>query len=337
MLIESKVAWLEKPYDLRFKINKLNLENLANNELFCETQLTAISPGTEIAAYTGMQPLRPGQHYPRLIGYCNVAKVIETGSQVTSVKPGDSVLTHASHCSHFVINEAKILANIPSSIIHEDAVCTYLYHLGYDAVLKSGIKYGSPTIVIGLGTLGLGAVATASNAGATVYTLSENEYSRDLALKSGAQAVYSRSELNELSDTLGGRLADNIISTTNNWADWQIALKLCGQNGLISVMGFPGRDQDSIPFNPLDSQYFYDKQLRIQAVGMAPSELDERQFLKFNQKANIEFLLQQINLKKINPKLLISGILPWNQLDNAYQRLISRDNATITYLLQWKN
>jgi threonine dehydrogenase-like Zn-dependent dehydrogenase len=337
MMIESQVAFVDKPYQLNFKIDKINTEAIGEHSIICETEYSVISPGTEIAAYIGAQPLRPGQVYPRLVGYCNVATVLYCGSKVKNHKVGERVLSHSSHRSHFEINENEILAKIPANISSTDAVFTYLYHLGYDAVIKSSVKYGTPLVIIGLGVIGLGAVAIASNSGASVYTISDNENCNQIALQYGAKGTFSRTQLTDINDALGERLADTIISTTNSWQDWQIALKLCGRNGIISVMGFPGRDQKSISVNPFDSQYFYDKQLRIQAVGMAPSELDKRQFLKFNQKTNIHFLLDQIKLNKLNPELLISGTLPWHQLDLAYQRLIKREKSTMTYLLEWKN
>jgi 2-desacetyl-2-hydroxyethyl bacteriochlorophyllide A dehydrogenase len=337
MKIESQVSWLEAPYDLKFKVELLDTDNLVDDEICCESIISAISPGTEVAAYTGMPPLRPGKVYPRLVGYCHVSKVIATGKNVKNIKIGDRVLTGSCHRSHFIMKESDIMAKIPDSLSSEHAACTYLYHLGYDAVLKSSIQYGSPIVIIGLGVLGLAAIEVASNAGASVYAVSEHDRCHKVGLKLGAKGVYTRAEKDKLKDALGQRLADSIITTTNSWDDWQTALQFAGRNGMICVMGFPGRGIDNIPFNPLDSQYFYDKQLRIQAVGMAPSELDSRQFLKFNEKNNIHFLMDQIKLKKLNPENLITDKLAWHQLEDAYQSLLSRKNSPITYLLQWKN
>ncbi len=337
MPIESHTYWLEAPYQLVSKSEFLDEEHLAPDAILCESIISAISPGTEIAAYTGMAPLRPGKAYPRLVGYCNVSQVLKCGREVTNTKPGERILTFSSHRSYFIISEQDVLTVIPENISSEHASCTYLYHLGYDAILKSDIRYGSTVVVIGLGVLGLNAIAMAVNAGANVYAVSNHDKPTDIALKLGAINVFKRNKIDQLENTLGRSLANTVISTTNSWSDWEVALQLSGANGSISVLGFPGRGVDNIPINPLSSQFFYSKQLKIQAVGLSPENNDSRNFLPFNEKSNLTFLLQQIENKKLNPDLIISDIWPWHQLQNAYDSLVTRHNSPITYLLQWKD
>jgi hypothetical protein len=82
----SQVLWLNAPRPLEFRATELG--HCAADQINCETIFTAISPGTELAAYTGVEPLRPGRQYPWLQGYCNVACVTDVGASVTSVRPG---------------------------------------------------------------------------------------------------------------------------------------------------------------------------------------------------------------------------------------------------------
>ncbi len=336
-MLKAKIAYLEAPFDLVYKDEILNDKEIADGSILCETLVSAISPGTELAAYTGSAPLRPGKVYPRLVGYCNVAMVMECGTAVSGIKKGDKVLTFSSHRSHFIVSESEILAVIPDEIPNNLAATVYLYHLGYDAILKSELRYGSPTVVIGLGAIGLGAVKVAALAGADVYAISDHSHLAEIAMHSGAKQVFKRDQIDELKALLGDRLADVVITTTNSWSDWRSSLELAGVNAQISVLGFPGRDIDQIPFNPLDSQFFYMKQLRIQAVGMAPENNDSRQFLKFNEKNNLKFLLQQIQSRVLDPNYIISGEYSWNDLEQAYDSLNSRINSPITYTLRWKD
>jgi len=238
-MIESQVAHLIAPYELTFKVDHLDENKLDAGSLLCESLVSAISPGTELAAYTGMAPLRPGKVYPRLVGYCNVARVINYGTDVKNIQLGDRVLTFSSHRSYFVVPEADVLAVIPETICSEHAACTYLYHLGYDAVLKSGVNYGSAVVVIGLGVLGLGAVAMAKNSGANVYAISDQSIPAEIALELGAKQTFNRKEINILEGVLGDRLADIVITTSNSWGDWLTALIVAGIHSCIAVVGFP--------------------------------------------------------------------------------------------------
>lgn len=77
---EATVVVLTAPRRLEFE--RQPLKEPAPNELLCETLVTAISPGTELAAYIGLPPLRSGLVYPRVQGYCNVARVRAAGSGI---------------------------------------------------------------------------------------------------------------------------------------------------------------------------------------------------------------------------------------------------------------
>lgn len=335
-MIKSKIVYLTNPAELIFKEKIIDEKKLDKESILCETLVSVISPGTEVAAYTGMPPLRPGNPYPRLLGYCNVARVLKIGSDVTSISEGDRVLTGSCHCSHFIIPENEIFSVVPETVESQNAACAYLYHLGYDAVIKSDLKYGNSVVVFGLGVLGLGAVAMSSRAGAKVYAISNQSYTTEIAKQLGAKKVFKRENIKELENFLGGDLSDIVISTSNSWMDWDLALRVAGRNGYIGVIGFPGRGLSKPKNNPLDSQYFYAKQLKIEAVGHAPEENDSRKFLKFNQKDNLSFILSEIENGHLNPELIISGMFAWDKLEDAYKSLISREDSPITYGLEWK-
>jgi threonine dehydrogenase-like Zn-dependent dehydrogenase len=335
-LIAARVAILEAPRDLHFKEETLDPAAVGDGEVLAETIFSAISPGTELAAYTGAPPLRPGVVYPRLIGYCNVARVLACGKAVSGVVPGDRILTFSSHRSHFCIPATDVLAVLSDGIASEDAACAYLFHLGYDAVLKSGVRAGSEVIVIGLGVLGLTTVALAALAGARVFAISDHEASRQKALAFGATECFSRAESQRLDERLGPARAGVVVTTSNTWADWRLALEGAGQRGTIAVLGFPGRQETAIPFNPLDSAHFYMRQLCIMAVGMSPELPDSRGFLPFNERANLHRLLEWIQAGRLRPAGLVSRRFPGTQLGEAYECLLRREGNPLTYLLDWR-
>lgn len=331
----ARIAMLDQPHSLRFEIETIDPSSLIPGEVLAETIVSAISPGTELAAYTGAPPLRPGIVYPRLVGYCNVARVLACGKAVSGVAPGDRILTFSSHRSHFCIPATDVLAVLSAGITSEDAACAYLFHLGYDAVLKSGVRPGSEVIVIGLGVLGLTTVALAALAGARVFAISDHEASRQKALVFGATECFSRAENQRLAERLGPARAQVVVTTSNTWADWRLALEGAGQRGTIAVLGFPGRQETAIPFNPLDSTHFYMRQLRIMAVGMSPELPDSRGFLPFNERANLQRLIDWIEAGRLRPAELVSGRFAGSQLADAYESLLRRERNPLTYLLDW--
>ncbi len=324
----ARVVWLNGPHALEFREEPLP----SDAELLCETIVSAISPGTELAAYTGVAPLRPGVAYPRLQGYCNVARVLR--SDVPGYSVGDRVLSFTSHRSHFALKADEVLFRLNDDMDAGRIACAYLYHLGYNAVLRAGVRAGSRVLVIGLGALGLTSVAMAAIAGAEVHAISNHDRPRALALAMGADGVHGRDDEPALAATLDSG-ADVVISTVNGWEDWQAALRLAGQNGVIACLGFPGRGQDAPRHNPFDSQYFYMKQLRIEAVGWSPEGDDSRGFLRFNERANLGWIAGLIASERLDPDLLISARYPAEAIEQAYRDLIARKDAPVTYLLDW--
>lgn len=334
--VAATVVYLNAPRSVELRTETLDSDRLLPTEVLCETIVTAISPGTELAAYQGLPPLRAGVVYPRLQGYCNVARVLGIGSSVSGLHAGDRVLTFSSHRSHFVISQDDVLLRIDDKAQADDVVCAYLYHLGYNSVLRAGVRAGSQVLVIGLGALGLTSIAMAAVAGAKVIGLSNQQSSHRIAQSLGAVAVFSRSDLERARAALSEGLADVVINTSNAWADWEIALMLAGHFGTIASLGFPGRGEPAGSFNPLDSRYFYAKQLRIEAVGLSPEKRDSRRFLRFNERDNLRYLADLIAAGRLNPSLLVSGAYAGGDIERAYLDLLARKNDPITYLLRWQ-
>jgi threonine dehydrogenase-like Zn-dependent dehydrogenase len=329
-MTSAETVWLTRPGAIEFR--RESLEPPAHGELLCRTIVTAISPGTELAAFTGQPPLRPSVTYPRLQGYCNVGEVLD--SRADGFVRGDRVLSFTSHRSHFLLPAADALYVLPEGADPGAIACTYLYHLGYNAVLRSQVRPGSRVLVIGLGALGLTTVAMAVIAGADVYALSDQPESARIATEMGAREVAARAD-EEALQALLAQGADVVVTTVNGWSDWQAALRLAGQNGTIACLGFPGRGQAAPESNPLDSQYFYNKQLRIEAVGASPEGDDSRHFLRFNERANIAWLAQLIGERRLNPAQIVSGRYRGQEIARAYQDLIARKDNALTYLLDW--
>ncbi len=337
--IRSVVAKLTAPRQLVFEEGLLKADSLRPNEVLAETVCSAISVGTEVAAYRGDPPLRPGPVYPRLVGYCNIAEVVAVGAAVDGCRTGELIYTHQSHRSAFICDAGEILTGVPLTMDAVDASMTYLFHLGYNALLKGGFTPGHHVAVIGLGVLGMAAVATTSAFGGTAYAFSDHETSRAMARAFGAREVSGKQDaagadaIRAQSDGAG---ADLVITTSNSWSDWRLALNLCRKEGAICVLGFPGRMSPIPDFNPLDSQFFNDKQLRVVACGHSPDHDIPAHDLRFTLKRNCRFLMECIRLGKLPARRLVAAVEPWQSLPQIYERLESQAGRPGTYVLKWK-
>jgi len=337
VIYKGVMTRLLAPRKLTLEPVVIDTTTLGSEEIVAQTEYSAISPGTEIAAYLGAPPLRPTPApYPRLVGYCNAAEIIHCGESVVNIKPGDRIITSQSHRSLFSVHQSKVMARIPESLASKTAVSAYLYHLGYNALLRGGIVPGCNIAVIGLGVLGLATVAMSKLAGACVYGISDHEKPRSIARSLHAEGAFSRKDaLDLIKKSSSPTGIDLVVTTSNSWKDWKLALEIVRKNGTISVLGFPGRTEGLPDFNPLDSQHFYDKQLTLIAAGFSPNADVDASLIRFTEKRNMAYLIKNIESGNIDPSLLISGEFSGEEIESAYRKIIERVDSPITFLLKW--
>jgi 2-desacetyl-2-hydroxyethyl bacteriochlorophyllide A dehydrogenase len=331
--------WLQGPGQLVSRTEPLEPPPGSRSWVQAETLYSAISPGTELAAWQGKPPLRPSRAYPRLLGYCNVAEIVATGPDVGNVQPGDVVLTHQSHRSAFVCDAAEALLCAPDRepAFLRSFAALYLYHLGYSALLAGEFRPGFEVAVIGLGTLGRTTAELVKVLGGTPLLFTEQDAAPLAA--AGLNHVFPKKYPGEkwcdARHDMGG--VDLVINTSNAWPDHLLGLQLARRGGTIVYLGFPGRGLALPDFNPLDSQYFYDKQLTLRhcghvAVQDAPA-IDQR----FTLRRNLRYLLDLQRSGRIDPTALLSFELPATELAQAYTLLGERRSPAYTALLRWKS
>jgi D-arabinose 1-dehydrogenase-like Zn-dependent alcohol dehydrogenase len=332
-MVEADVVWLESPR--KVTLRKEHLPSPEETQILCATIVSAISPGTEMAAWRGLPPLRPQVSYPRLQGYCNVSRVMEVGKAVTDIVPGDRVLSFSSHRSHMLMSRNDVLLKLDPKHNVDLIACAYLFHLGYNAVLRGEVRPGSRVMVIGMGALGLSTVALAHQAGAEVHAVTDQRRPAETAIEMGADKILSRSSAEDFGKETGNGSFDVVVLTTNSWDDWHLAMEAAAMFGTVACLGFPGRGESLPSFNPLDSSLFYMKQLRIEAVGMSPERNDSRGFLRFNELDNLNWLVRKISDGTLKADSLISGRFDGADIAKAYDHLERRTDSPVTYILDW--
>lgn len=329
---------LQGPRQVAFEDVPLRPEDASEGQFYAETEFSAVSIGTETAAYLGHPPLRPGPIYPRLVGYCNAARVQRVGPGVEGVRAGDRVLTFQAHQSAFIAGSQDVLAVIPASMPADTASMTYLAHLGWRALQQGGFQPGERVAVLGLGVIGLATVLVARMLGGKVVALGNSEarlskakeFGADVCLRSDDPALAAR-----LQEAPAGQGIDLVVTTANSWEAWRIALELPRGHGRIAVVGFPGRVEGPPSWNPLDPAWFYAKQLTIVAVGAAadPVRSPRQDCLKLQEE--LMALLRAAQEGRLPLERLVTHRVPWRDLQQVYELASRKDKSLIGAVLDW--
>lgn len=320
---------------LEFETLDVDDENIGETALAARTLCSAVSVGTEVAAYTGQPPLRPGPIYPRRVGYCNVAAVEGVGRKVAGVERGRRILTHQSHQSGFVCDQADVLAVLDDTISSEVAAFAYLAQLGLAALQKGQFRAGETVAVLGLGAIGLATVGVVKAIGGNPMALGNDTFRLAKAREMGASEsfdVFDPELPEKLSATSGGNGIDLIVTTANTWAAWRTALLISRFQTRIAVLGFPGRSEGLPPFNPLDSEHFYDKQLSIYGAGLTE---DAGASISPRLRENMQTILELIEKGRLDLAPLATHRTPWHQLSTIYEAAANHDKSLIGGLLDW--
>lgn len=311
------------------------VDTLTSDQIYAETAYSVISTGTEVAAWQGLKPLRPIKLYPRVMGYCNMAKVIAKGKNVISVNEGDYILTHQSHRTDFICSEHEVLLSFTHTQqeLLKSLTTTYLYHLGYAALLAGDFKPGYQVAVIGMGSLGVTTASLVKALGGEPIVFS-NQSLGNVEFKQFFRKSDFKLEILESVTGMPG--VDLVINTSNRWEDHELALKVARKLGCIVCLGFPGRGEPAPDFNPFEPEYFYDKQLTIKHCGYVAEDDLKPEDVRFTLKRNIKYLASLIESKQLDTSLIISDVCPADELESAYLRLSAREQGLRTILLDWK-
>jgi threonine dehydrogenase-like Zn-dependent dehydrogenase len=326
--------------DLRFEERPIETEFLQPGMLHVETEVSALSTGTDLGNYLGNSTYVPGApDYPRAVGYSNVGVIRKVGNGVKSLRPEQRVFSMKPHQSAFVAQQDELLLPVPQSVSSEEASLSYLTHLGLASLRQARFEPGENVVVIGLGVIGLCTIGLARAMGAKVIGIANSVCRAEAARSVGAHNALLNDDPNleqKLEDTFGGIGPDIVVLTANQWEAYRLSVSIARYAGRVSVLGFPGRFQSKPDFNPLDPNWFYGKQLTLLGAGFAPQVDCPPEDLRFNLRRNLQYILELMADKSLRLESLITHRLPSIRMKEAYELAKRHDKSLIAAVFDWR-
>ncbi len=222
-------------------------ERLQPDEVAIRTEATLVSPGTELAIYSGKHSAFATSNntwvkYPHQPGYCLVGRVERIGAAVTALAVGDRVFALAPHASACVCR-AHDLQRVPAGVSVDAALFAQLAAISLNGARLANLKLGEAVIVTGQGLVGLLATRFAKLSGAFPLIATDlSEKRRQLAQAYGADAALDprapdfTEQIKQLTD---GRLADVVIESSGNPKVIAQAAELTRKGGRLVLLGSP--------------------------------------------------------------------------------------------------
>lgn len=241
---------------------------LRSDEIRVETLYSGVSHGTEMNVYNNLVPqfskyqdsatklLLPGDEghkawqYPIrscdpdvwCLGYSNIGKVVEIGTEVTDFSVGDIVFSASSHQSQ-IVKKAEEFIKLPEDIDPIKAVVLFNLKTTYTAILDAKIKLGDVVVISGLGLLGQLCAQMAKMSGAfQVYGIDIYENRRKAALENGCDEVFNPAEVSDIAMEIrkrtNNRGADVVMEVSGNSRALNEAIRIAAPETNVIVVSW---------------------------------------------------------------------------------------------------
>ena len=311
-----KIAILKKPYCIEIEEKKLKAK-LAPDEIRAKTVISALKLGTDRGNYEGAEDVPGAPTYPRWVGDSNIAIVQEIGSDVVEFKVGDRVVSQNPHQSEWIAKESTNICKIPEGVKDEDAVWSTLYTLSAYCYTKANFIPGENVAVVGLGILGLGAVAMGPIFGAKkTIAVGNSEVRNDMAKKMGADWILGSDEeisnkIDKITNYKGCDIAIDCAGGSNTPKLCVETVKTSGKVILVAIYGA----KLGFDFNSIVSR-------EIKIVGS----------LGYN-KIDVESAIELLASKSVKVEEMISDIIQLEQMIDVGFKRMMKDEKDIYRIL----
>ena len=236
---ERLAVWFEAPR--RVAVRRELVPEPATGEARVRTRVSAISSGTELAAFRGqldpewardetLASLREGSfRFPFAYGYASVGAVERLGPDPPekAPAPGERVFAFAPHQSVFCTPAGELL-RVPPAVPDERAALFPYLETAVNLLLDGVPRIGDRVVVVGQGVLGLALVALLARfpLGGLV-SIEPRAERRELSLRFGAQASVAP-------DAAPGG-AELVFEVSGNRDALDLAIRIAAREGRVVV------------------------------------------------------------------------------------------------------
>lgn len=286
---------------------------------------------------------------PMPLGYSSAGTVLEVGSNVQGLRPGDSVACggfgYAGHIEVAVV-PVSLCAQVPEGVDWESAAFVALGGIALQAVRMASVSMGDRVVLIGLGLLGQIAVQLLRAAGCHIFGTDLDPGKVALAREWGADAAEVCNDDADVAAAIRkwsldrGADAAIILASGRTNEPLELAAEACRERGRVVVTGVVGMD---VPRRP-----FYEKELElVVSRAWGPGLYDPRYteqcvdyplpYARWTAKRNMEEFLSQLGRGAVQVQHLVTHRFPFDRAAEAYSLVLEGKEPYIGVILNYSD
>ncbi len=231
-------------------VNELDIPSIADDEVLLASRAVGICH-SDIELLEGRYIIPFS--YPVIPGHEWSAEVVEVGTKVSTLKPGDRVVGEcvigmehfgfsiSGAAAEFFVAKADWLHTIPDNVSWTQGALVEPFSCGYYATVRADNLDGSDTVVVlGAGPIGLGVVAASAAKGARVIVAEPSAARVEIARQLGAEDAVDPTSpdfLEQVGELTGGTGASVVFEASGKPAAMASALEVAAFRARIVYIG----------------------------------------------------------------------------------------------------
>lgn len=331
---------INKPEDVSLIEEEIDPSAIKANECLIETEVSLISPGTELSRAFG---LKKGAKYPAFPGYCSVGKVLACGEDVKDVKENDRVLFSAPHGSLHIFDRVKsdggVLYRLDEKTRSKDGAFLMMCAIAMNGILPADVKLGDTVVIIGLGTLGTITAILYQQMGVEVIGVEPVKYRANQARKAGIENVIDcdvslqYDEIMKMTDNKG---ADIVVDAAGLSQTIELGIKVAARHGQVVLLGSPRTDYECNATPMLNAIHM--KMLNVIGAMNRRFTYYESEGSRLSITRNLKYLEKLLNKRIIDTDYFISHTIKPNEKEimDAYRGLMYDKENYTGVIIDWR-
>ena len=315
---------------------KINTDDLQDNEAIIKSEYSLISAGTELSRAFA---LKQGFKYPVRPGYSTVGKIIAKGKDIKA-NIGDRVFASSPHASitrwsNTAKTQGAHIYKLPEGIDPKEATSINLGLVALQGVNMSQIKLGYKVGIFGLGNIGIMAGLMYQKLGCKVVGFDVVENRCVLAEKMGLKNTCSRDYetfIDSFTDNEGFDITVDVTGLSSVIID---CVKYTRRYGQVILLGSP-RQAYETDVTPLLSN-IHMKNLQMIGAFNQSAPVNPVEGSNNSVERNFAIVCDLIMNKDIDVSKLISKVIDPKDCQQAYYDLMYNKDKVNCIIFDWNS
>lgn len=342
IIVKGKRIVVTDSYQVELEDFEIDESSLSPYDVLVKTHASLISPGTELAIYTGIAPgiRTPGAwcEYPFNPGYAGVGEVLVCGDAVRGFEVGDLIYSYMKHASIDRINTQRTCLNVPKNIDIEAVLLGRMAAVSLTALRVSDLEPGDIAAVIGQGLVGNFAAQFFEISGIRAVGIDLKSERLEIAKDCGISYTLNPEEVDlvhEVKSITDGMGVNTTVEAIGKSELISLAMNLTRTYGEIILLGTP-RESYQMDVTEILSKVHREW---ISIKGALEWYLPDKpqKGMKHSLKRNAEWILQLLIKGRLKTNRLISHRIKPEKFESAYEGLLNRKEDYLGVVIDWKN